>query len=246
MELLDRRILGAVRFLDAATHARIEAGLKVESPHADVRKNRSNLWVLWNATGLEAHTISFDHPPTVPPVASVAVELTVSDGSGTYVARKAVIRLPRDPDPSRADQTDSLFQPFDVQLYRTPNAAVSPGWAVFRAQVTQSTTKSPLRGALVRVLRVSDNQVLARGMSDHRGEALVVVPGIPVTTFSAGGGSPLATEIDVTVQAIFDPGAGPIPDPDAVEATGGLPSASAIKKLAAGREVSIELAVLVP
>jgi hypothetical protein len=245
-ELLDRRVLGAVRFQDAATNTRIVEGLVVESPQADLRKNRSGLWVLWNVAGLEAHTLAFDSPPAAPPLSSVSVELTVSDASGRYVARKAAIRLPRDPDITHADQAGSLFQPIDITLYPAPNAPVSAGWAVIRAHVRNNATNAPLRGAVLRVVRVSDGQIVARGMSDERGEALVVVPGIPITTFNVGNGPPLAAEIDVNVEAIFDPGAGVVPDPDQVEAESGLPSVSAPHKLAAGRELSTEFAVAIP
>ena len=203
--------------------------------------------MLWSAAGLEAHTIEFDQPPAVPALDSIAVELTIADGAGQYIARKAVVRLPRDPDPANAGQTGSLFHPIDVTLYRAPNAPVSPGWAVIRAHVRNIATSAPLEGAFLRVIRVSDSKVLARGMSDDRGEALIVVSGIPITTFSAAdGGSPLATEIDVKVEVIFDPAAGKIPDPDAVEANGGLPTASSTHKLAAGRELFTDLAINVP
>jgi hypothetical protein len=245
-ELLDRRVLGAVRFADAATSTRIVDGLIVESPHADLRKNRSGLWVLWSVAGLEAHTLAFDSPPAAPPLSSVSVELTVSDASRRYLARKATIRLPRDPDVTHNDQAGSLFQPIDVKLYPAPNAPVSAGWAVIRAHLRNNATNAPLRGAVLRVVRISDGHIIARGMSDDRGEALVVVPGIPITTFNAGHGPPLSTEIDVNVEAIVDPGAGVVPDPDQVEAAGGLPSVSAPHKLAAGRELSTAFAVAIP
>ena len=45
--------------------------------------------------------------------------------------------------------------------------------------------------------------------------------------------------------AIFDPGAGAITDPDAIEGHAGLPSVSSAQKIAAGRTVAVELAVTV-
>jgi hypothetical protein len=246
MELLDTRVLGAVRFVDAATSNLVTDGLTVQSAQADLRRNRSGLWIVWNAAGLEEHIFQFDQPPAIPAVGSIAVSLTISDAGGRYLARAAAIHLPRDPDSTKADQSESLFQAMPIALYPSPNAPVSPGWAVIRAHVKNNTTGDPLGGALLRVLRTSDNQVLARGMSDGRGEALVVVPGIPVTTFSTGNGSPLATEIDVLIEAIFDAAAGAIPDPDSIEGKNGLPTASSPQKLAAGRELIVELAIAVP
>jgi hypothetical protein len=234
-ELFDARVLGAVRFVDNATQGQISDGLAVISTLGDLRKNRSGLWVIWNASGLEAHTTVFDHPPAAPPVGSVAMALTVTDQTGRYLPRSATVALPRDPDPKNADQPASLFQAASVILYPSPAAPVSPGWAVIRAHVQDAATKGPLQSALLRVLRTSDSIVLARGMSDDRGEALVVVPGIPVTTFNTGNGAPLATEVDVTVEAIFDP--------EAVEGKAGLPKASSPEKLAAGRELPLLLEI---
>ena len=245
-ELVDRRVLGAVRFLDATTLSAVTHGLRVESPDALMRPNRSGLWVIWNAKGLEPHTDAFDEPPAVPPIGSVAIALTVADLSARYLARSATISLPRDPSPANAQNPDSLFRPQNVRMYPAPNAWVSPGWALVRAHLTNSTTGNPLGGALVRVVRTSDQQILARGMSDARGEALVTVAGIPITTFSAGAGPALSTELDVNVSARFDPAAGAKPDPDAIESKSGLPSASVAQKLAAGRELIVNLAMAVP
>jgi len=245
-ERIEHRVLGAVRFVDAVTRSRVSDGLVVRSETADLRRNRSGLWVIWNATGLEAHTEVFDQPPALPALGSVTFSLTVSDPLRRYLPRGAAIALPRDPAPAQAQSAGSLFQPVDLALYPASGASISPGWSVIRAHVTNAGTSAPLVSALVRVLRVSNGQVLARGMSDDHGEALVVVPGIPVTTFNVGVGPVLATEIDVTVQAILDPAAGPFTDPDAVDSQVGLPSASSPRKLAAGRTLALELAVTVP
>jgi hypothetical protein len=245
-ELIEHRVLGAVRFVHAVTGGKVADGLVVRSETAVLRRNRSGLWVIWNAPGLEAHTEVFDQPPDLPALGSVTFSLTVSDPLRRYLPRAAAIPLPRDPTVAQAHSAGSLFQPVDVPLYLTSVASISPGWAVIRAHVKNAGTGAPLVSALVRVLRVSNGQVVARGMSDDRGEALLVVPGIPVTTFNVGVGPVLATEIDVTVEAIFDPVAGTFTDPDAVESRVGLPSASSPRKLAAGRTLALELAVTVP
>jgi hypothetical protein len=104
-------------------------------------------------------------------------------------------------------------------------------------------THAPLAGALLRVLRSSDSVVLARGICDDRGEVLVVVPGIPVTTFNTGSGTPLSTQVDVSVEAMFDKDAGPVIDPEAVEAKAGLPNASSAQKLSAGGELRLSMEI---
>jgi hypothetical protein len=234
-DLIDRRVLGAVRFVDAATATGVVEGLSVQSAQAALRRNFSGLWVIWNAAGLEAHTVAFVAAPPTPALGSIAVQISVSDAARRYLPRNATIHLPLDP-----------VQAIDVKLYRAPSSAISPGWAVIRAHVKNAATNNPLPGALLRVVRTADKVVLARGMSDERGEALVVVPGIPVTTFNSGAGPALTTEVDVTVEAIFDPAAGAVGDPDSVEAQAGLPTASAPQKLVARQEFTMELAVTVP
>jgi hypothetical protein len=245
-EPVERRVLGAIRFLDAVTLTKVSEGLRVQSAQADLRRNRSGLWVIWAAAGLDAHTAAFERPPALPAVETVPISLTVTDNATRFLARSATVKLPRDPDPANAEQPSSLFQPADVRLYPGPTAPVSPGWAVIRARVENANTGAALAGALIRVLRTPDDMVLARGMSDDRGEALVVVPGIPITTFSSGDGAVLATEVTVTVRATFDPAAGGAPDPDAMEKRADLPSSSSSQKLAAGRTLVAKLAVTVP
>lgn len=244
-DVIDTRVLGAVRFVDAATQGQVSDGLKVDSTQGGLRRNRSGLWVIITAAGLEAHTTAFDAPPAAPAVGTVPMTLTVTDPSGRYLSRTATLLLPRDPNPGNSGQAASLFQAVDVPLYPSPAAPVSPGWAVIRAHVQNQATKLPLQSALLRVLRTPDKTVLARGLSDDRGEALVVVPGIPVTTFNTGNGPPLATEVNVSVEAIFDKDAGPAIDPESVEANGALPKASLPLKLTAGRELPVTLEVTV-
>lgn len=242
-ETVDNRVLGAVRFVDAATNAQISDGISVAAPQADLRKNRSGLWVIWKMAALEAHNAAFDAPPAAPALGSVAMALTVSDSTGRYLARNATVMLPRDANAQHADKAASLFQAAEVKMYCSPAAPVSPGWAILRAHVQDAASKQPLAGALLRTVRTADSVVLARGISDSRGEALVVVPGIPVTTFNTGHGPPLATEVDVTVEAWFDKTAGPVIDPDAVEGKAGLPKTSSPEKLAARQSLTVLLEI---
>jgi len=49
---------------------------------------------------------------------------------------------------------------------------------------------------------------MARGLTDWRGEALVPVIGVPVTTFSEDTEAVVITEISAIVEAAFDPAVG--------------------------------------
>lgn len=225
-DLIQERVLGAIRFLDGTTLEKVQSQLAVTAANALVRPNRSAVYVIWNAP-------------------SGGVVFTVSDPTGVYLARKFSLVLPRDLDPAHADQPTSIFQPLDVALFPSPTAFTSPGWAVIRASVKNAATDSGLSGALVLVTRTSDGKQLAAGMSDSRGESLVRVPGVPVTTFDSG--SVTATEIDVTLQAVFDPTLTDIPDPDDLAARKNtLPSVTTPAKLASGGLLVVKLAVTVP
>lgn len=257
LETVERRVLGAVRFLDATTRVPVRSPLAVAGGGVRLVRNRQGLFVLLQAPGLEAHSASFPAPPPQPAVGSLRVELAVSDPEGRYLPRRLALDLPRDPDPEHAEQEGSLFRPVDALLYPAPAAAVAPGWAVIRATVVRAGTRAPLPGALLRVVRKSDGEVLARALTEWRdrvrGEALVAVPGVPITTW--GDGDPdepvLVNEVPVSLEAFFDPAfdpaAGLAPDPDRLELLRpGLPSAREDLKLASGRTEKKTLTVAVP
>lgn len=227
LDVVQERVLGALRFLDSTTSEKVESALDVEAAGTVVRRNRSNLYVLWEGP-------------------SGTVTFTVTDPAGIYLSRKFNVSLPRDSDPSHKGQAGSIFQPFDVNLYPSPLAPTSPGWAVIRASVIKVPSRNVLGGALIRVLRTSDQTVLARGMSDTRGEALVPVPGVPVTTFDSGSGAVVATQIDVSIQAFFDPALVGVPDPQDLEARmNALPSVTIADKLTAGEVLPKELDITI-
>lgn len=243
-ETLDRRVLAALRVRDAVTGATVAGPLDVRAPGARWIRNRRGWWVLAQAPGLEAHTTAFMAPPAppavpgAPAIGSVPLVVRVADPAGRYLPRVAALALPRDPDPAKAAKPESLFQPVEVDLFPSPAAPVSPNWAVLR--VSASGADGPLAGALLRVVRkASPTTVLGRGMTDARGEALVAVAGIPVTTWEEGQGSVLATEVEARVDLFWQAGAGP-PDPDAL---GRIKKATktATVKLASGRDAVLRM-----
>lgn len=237
-DLLDRRALGAVRFLDAVTGGEAAAPLRVRAEGVRWVRNRRGWWIAASAPGLEAHASAFQAPPKQPAVGSVRVELVVEDPSGKYLARRAAMELPRDPNPVKAEQPGSLFLPQDVVLFRAPAAAIAAGWATVRASVSKGG--KPLPGALLRLVRKgAGGKELGRGMTDGRGEALVAAAGIPATTFDdEGQGGVLATEVDAKLEVRWKAGAEP-PDPDALASLSSL--ASAEVKLASARVIAIRI-----
>lgn len=262
LEALDRRVLGALRFVDGNTGAALRDPLVVSLPGARVQRNRSGLWVVSAVAALAEHEAAFDAPPPLPAVGSVRLVATVSDPGGRYLPRRAALALPRDAAPANAGLPGSLFRPIDIALWPSPAATTGANWALLRVSVVEQASGDALGGALLRITR--DSATLAQGLSDWRGEALVAVPGVPVTTWSDAPGAVAALEIAATLDAVFDPAAGtrtpmaqvragtapialPIVDPDDLHARRAtLPGADLPVMLAAARAAAIQLLLAVP
>ena len=184
---IDRRVLGAIRLVDRATSNIITRPISVRAQTATLIRNRSNLYVISQAEGLTEHCIEFTAPPATPALNTVAVEVQVSDPLQRYLPRIVNILLPRDADPENINDADSLFQPVNVALYASANAKVLNNWSTIRASVKRNDVTLglvPVRGCLLRIVRDSDDVVLASGLSDERGEVLIIVPGVPITQFA--------------------------------------------------------------
>jgi hypothetical protein len=244
---VDRRVLGAVRFVDATTGMQIRDRLVSQADAVVFRPVRGGCFAIFDAPSLAAHNLSFERAPVAPPVGSVKVGVSVRDPGGRYIARRFSLSLPRDPAPEHGDQEESLFQPVQVRMYPAPAASVGHGWALIRASISEVSTGRPLPATLLRVVRTSDATHLASGLTDDRGEALVAVPGIPVTSSHEGGGPVVTTEVDVTLNAYHDPSAPATADPDQMDherAT--LPAAGRALSLQSGRTETVALQIEVP
>lgn len=242
-EDLDRRVLGAIRFLDVTTGMQVRDRLSLSAEGVVFRPVRGGSFAIFQAPGLESHVDAFPVPPAAPPLFSITLGATVRDGGRRYLQRRFTVALPRDPDSAHADQAGSLFRAQDVQLFPAPAAPVAHGWAAVRASVRDTSSERPLAATLFRVTQVADGALMASGLSDERGEALIRVPGIPVATAQDGAGPVMTTEVEVRVAAFHAPGpSGAIPDPDQLERDqAGLPTAAASVRLASGRTVALTL-----
>jgi hypothetical protein len=262
LERTEWRALGALRLVDATTRVPIERSLRVDAPGATLLRNRSGLYVIRRWDALAAHESEFAAPPALPATGSQSLSLSVSDPAGDYLAVAAQIRLPRNSDPAQAEAPDSLFQPMVVALYPSASAPVGANWAVLRVSLTDTVSGDALGGALLRVQINGD--VLARGLTDWRGEALVPVVGVPVTTFSEDANAVVISEINVTLHAAFDTGTGsrtsaaqvlagrppavlPVVDPAALEtAFNSLPRTQLALSIAARRSQNVLLSLNLP
>jgi len=178
MDLLDRRVLGAIEFVDAVTAARLRAPLKVEPADAgvDIRANRSSLYVIHRAPGLESHLDQFEKMPTTPTFGAREFEIRVRDPGRRYLPRGLRIALPRLDAP--ASDARSVLNPLVVPMFPAASAAVNPRWAVLRVHVQGSAGRKPgLGNVLVKVTPQVAGLPAVSAMTDERGEALVAIAG---------------------------------------------------------------------
>ena len=264
LERIEHRVLGALRCVDVNTGVALNTPMTIEIPQARLLRNRSGLHVIHQLPALAAHEAAFDAPPASPAQGSVQLTASVRDPAGRYLPRLAAIALPRDPDPApgRVDDADSLFRPIDVALFPASTAVTGVNWCVLRVSVSHNTSGDALGGALLLVRQ--GPRTLARGLTDWRGEALVCVPGVPITTWSDVPGSVVVNEITAQIIAVFDPAAGlrtsaaqvrdgrepaalPLVDPDRLEAQRNtLPRANRAVQLSAGTNLVLSLSLALP
>jgi len=271
IERQERRVLGAIEFVDATTGARIDAPLRLAAGGAaaaglgapKMARNRLGLHVLREWGPLAAHADAFLTAPAAPPVGSLQLDFMVADPAGDYLPRAFAVALPRDPDPAHRGNADSLFAPQQVELMRAPRAPLGPNWSRLDVRVAESASGDALGGALVEV-RDTGGALLARSVTDWRGEAVLPVAGVPVTTWSSGPDAVVATEIDVRVRAFFVPASGlrstqveadagrppaalPSPDPDRLAADPAARASDAAElSIAARRSRAVRLLVALP
>jgi len=175
---LERRVLGAIEFIDAMTGATITRSMQVQT-NARIYRQRSGLWVIADAPGLHDYTLEFSQAPALPAVGSLPITLTVMDPGREYQSTTIEVPLPRDPDPAAAN---SVLKPHQVKLWRTAAAALSPSWTVYQATLVLAGTETPIVGALLS-LEAGGHTVHA--LSDATGQATLALVGQPLFALDA-------------------------------------------------------------
>ncbi len=262
LERVETRVLGALRFVDAGTGQDIAQPLVLRALEGRARfvSNRSGIHVIAWWSRLAAHEAAFRDPPAAPPVGDLTLPLAVADDTGHYLPRRVSVRLPRDPDPAHAAQPESLFTAVPVAMYPAAVAATGANWSVLHVSVSETHSGDLLGGVLLRVLR--DHDVIARGLTDGRGEALVPLVGVPMLTFGHDDKAVVVDHVNVKVEAVFDPATGtrlaaaalaagaraPVPevDPDVLDDAHGLPHTAQTLAVAARRSQSLPLTLSLP
>ena len=218
LDRIERRVLGAIRLIDATTGRPLHRPLSVSAEGVRFLINRAQLYVISQAPGLAAHTTAFAGPPDAPAPGTQAIEVTIDDPLGEYLPRHATIPLPRSAAPDEAEP--DLFAPEAVTVLPSPNAALRQNWSGVRLSLRLGDQR-PVRGALINLRHNDpdgdDDELVASGLSDERGEALVIVPGLPVSRSAGalepgadpapgeGDGEVTTPETPVTLEIVVDP-----------------------------------------
>jgi len=254
-ENVDRRILGAFVCVDAITGSSIVPPMQVSAPGWKVKPNRSGSYVIFSGPGMDALTDEFVPEGTWP--TPVSLEVTLLDPNRRYLPRRVNVQAPLavPASPPAFTALSGVFAPMKVAMYPTPAGAVGPNWATIHASVVKSGTTPPqgLPWAVLRVVRNSDNAVLAVAQTDTNGEALVAVVGLTVKANAEGGGPVTIATTAATITAYFDPSvlsepSGWTPNPDDILnnlSNAGLKSTSSAVQLGPGQESSLSFAITV-
>ena len=97
--LIDRRVLGAFRCVDAATSQQVQQRVRAASTALDIRRNASGFFVVFDAPGLRDLTTQFDIDPAKTWPAPQAFEAWLWPSGHQYLPRRATINMPRNPAP---------------------------------------------------------------------------------------------------------------------------------------------------
>ena len=181
IENVDRRVFGALEFVDDVTGARVLAPLRVDAPGVGLMRNRSGLYVIRTLAEHDAYTRAFDDPPASPPRADVA--MTVRDPGNAYLPRGFTVKLPRllRTPTSPVAEADDVLKPVQVRLSPAASLPLRGTWAALRLRVVVkgSSPELGLANVLVEATPAAAGLGVQRTMTDRNGEALVVIAGAP-------------------------------------------------------------------
>lgn len=205
MDTIERRVFGAIVFVDDLTDARVRDPLRIHAPGVGIVRNRSGLYVMRELEGHDDYTRRFDNPPAHP--ARTDVLLQVEDPRQRYLSRSFSLSLPRLLGTSALPVTDEddVLQPVTVRLWPAAARPVRANWAVLRLTVAVAGSDPPrgLAHVIVETTPHPPGLALRHGMTDRHGDALIVISGVaPVLPDNSAAG--LTHEFTAGVTLIFD------------------------------------------
>lgn len=224
-EVIERRIFGAVEFVDDLSGVRVLDALRITAPGLTLMRNRLGFYVIREVDGHDDYTRAFDPPAN--PVTRDDVELVVEDPKQRYLPQAFTLALPRllpKPTLPVAD-ADNALKPVSVRLFPAAALGLRASWAVLRLQVTVDGSNPPvgLANVLVEATPKPAGLAVRHAMTDRHGEALVVIAGAPAILPGSGDagltrefGVKLKLVLDKAVVRRGDESTFPVPDPSKV------------------------------
>ena len=204
-ESIERRVFGAIEFIDDLTDARVLDPLRIAGSGVSLMRNRSGFHVIRDVEGQDDYTRAFDDPPTNPPRSDFP--MTVEDPRGRYLSQSFTLALPRRL-PTAAvpvDDADNALKPVQVRLVPAAGLPVRAAWAVLRMKVLVSGGNPDV--GLANVLVEATPQVAGlaarRTLTDRHGEALLVIASAPPLLPDAGPAG-LTREFKVSLTLLLD------------------------------------------
>jgi len=200
-EFLDRRALASMIFTDAVGRP-VLTPVRVTAPGVRLLIKRPGELVVLDAPGFAPHAAAFEAPPAMPAIGSATVQLDLVPADPALGSRRFAMVLPRDPDPAHAANANSLFRPIEVVLLPAPSGTLTGLVAALRVNVTRSDDGRRIEGALLR-LRPEGGRPQTLALTDAAGDALLLVPGVPLS--SPGMGGVVLADIGAELDAVIDP-----------------------------------------
>ncbi|RQP21470.1 hypothetical protein [Piscinibacter terrae] len=225
IETIDRRVFGAIEFVDDVTEARVLAPLTVQAPGVGLMRSQSGFYVIRTFDGHDDYTRAFDDAPANPPRTDVA--MTVQDPERRYLPRGFTVALPRllRTPTSPVTDADNAVKPVQVRLSPAASLTLRGTWAAMRLRVVVDAAgpEVGLANVLVEATPAVTGLTVQRTMTDFNGEALVVIAGAPPMLPDPGPAG-LTREFKVALRLVLDKDVVrrstdpsiPIPDPKRV------------------------------
>jgi hypothetical protein len=187
-----------VSFVDEALRARVSDGLRVRvtPPGGRPLTARANASGTWWVSGVPGLLDVEQGPGTTdwwagPPLPRITCSVDVEDPAGRYLPCQFDVDL------ATRWVLDEVCTPplprigprLGVPLFAAPSRTVPPGMAAVRAQLWDDVANEPAAGAVMEVRLDAAQELLGRGVSDDRGQVLVLL-GWPPLAPQAGPGNP--------------------------------------------------------
>jgi hypothetical protein len=205
IDLIERRVFGAIEFIDDLSETRVLSPLQIDAPGVQVLRNRRGFYVVREVDGQDAYTRRFDNPPARP--ARSDLTLSVQDPTQRYLPQRIGLALPRWlPDGIEAvDDADNALKPVTVRLVPAAAMPLQGAWAVLRLKVAvEGSAATGLANVLVEAQPALPGFALRRSFTDRHGEALVVIVSAPPILPLAGPPAGLTREFPVALTLVID------------------------------------------